>query len=132
MRDYQPRQKNKYRLPIPVYHQTVWLIRDYDRICSELNDILLASPDPPDGQPHGTNLSDEAFAKAKRRDQLVDKKNAIDNALARVPDDYRKGVWDNVQLRKSFPKDADRTTYARHKSAFILDVAISMNFIEKK
>ncbi len=132
MRDYQPRKKNKYKLPTPVYHQTVWLIRDYERICEELGDILLASPDPPDGMPSGHHLSEEVYTKVRRREQLLNKKTAIEDALGRIPDEYRRGVWENIQLRKAFPLDADRSTYVRHKSRFIIDVALSMGFIGKK
>ena len=132
MRDYQPKKRNKYQLPTPVYHQTLWLIRDYDRIAAELEAILLESPDPPDGMPSCNTLSDEVARKAERRDQLLTKKLAIDKSLDRIPPEYRRGVWENVQLRKPFPIDADRATYGRQKSLFIREVAILMGFVEKK
>lgn len=131
MRDY-PRKNGKYKLPTPVYHQTIWLIRDYDRICEELGDIILASPDPPDGQPSGHHLTDEVVSKVSRREHLADKKRAIDDALERIPEEYRRGVWDNIQLRRAFPNDAGRATYGRWKSLFILDIALSMGFVEKR
>lgn len=32
MRDYQRRKNNKYYLPKSVYHRTLWVIRDYERM----------------------------------------------------------------------------------------------------
>lgn len=132
MRDYQPRRNNKYILPTPVYHQTVWLIRDYDRICGELEDIMVSSPDPSDGLPRAANQTDEVFTKAARRETLLARKEAIDTALGKVPVEYRTGIWDSVQLRRSFPNDAARATYGKWKSRFIYEVAITMGLVDKK
>ena len=131
MKDYHPK-KGKYILPTSVYHQTIWIIRDYDRIVSELSDMMLASPAPPDGQPKGSSISDEVFAKTKRRDEYTAKKLAIEHGLEKVPEEYRRGVWDNIQMRKAFPHDAGRSTYSKWKSRFIYEVAVKMNFIEKR
>ena len=49
----------------------------------------------------------------------------------KVPKEYRKGVWNNIQNRCPFPIDADRSTYARWKSKFIRDVAVSLGMVSK-
>lgn len=131
MRDYQRKRNNKYILPTAVYHQTIWLIRDYDRMMKELDDILLESPAPPDGMPSGTSKVSEVQVKAERREPLLKKTTAIEKALKKVPKEYRKGVWNNIQNRCPFPIDADRTTYARWKSKFIRDVAVSLGMVSK-
>lgn len=122
MRDYQA-HKSKYLLPNEVYHLTLWTIRDYERMKAEADAIIFESPAPPDGQPHGTATLDETFSKAARREEKIRKTRAIETALEIVPEEYRRGVWDNVQEMKAFPRDADRTTYSRWKSRFIFEAA---------
>lgn len=128
MRDYQP-YKTKYRLPREVYHQTLWVIRDYSRMKAEEDAIIFESPAPPDGQPHGTATLDETFSKAARREERIRKTRAIETALEIVPEEYRRGVWDSVQEQKAFPLDADRSTYSRWKSRFIWEAANRLGIV---
>lgn len=123
MRDYQRLKNNKYLLPNAVYHQTIWVIRDYDRMCLELQDILVESPDPPDGMPRGSNTVDETYAKARRREELRDKCAAIEGGMEMIPREYRAGVWSNIMERAPFPNDAARSTYACWKTKMIYSVA---------
>ena len=53
MRDYQRTRNNKYVLPQTVYLQTIYKIRDYDRMVLELERALESSPEPSDGMPKG-------------------------------------------------------------------------------
>lgn len=128
MRDYQA-HKSKYLLPYEVYHQTLWTIRDYDRMKAEAEAILEESPPPPDGQPKGTKTGDEVFSKAMRREEYVRKTRAIEAALEVVPEEYRLGVWRNVTEWKRYPLDADRTTYGRWKSRFIFEAANRLGIV---
>lgn len=121
MRDYQRQKNNRYILPNAVYHQTIWVIRDYDRMCSELHDILVESPDPPDGMPRGSNTGDETYTKAKRREELRDKVSAIEDALELIPEEYRKGIWRNIQENRPFP--SARSTYGYWKTIFVYEIA---------
>ena len=132
MKEYQRKKNNKYMLPHTVYQSTIWLIRDYYRQKQEMDEILLESPPPPDGMPSGHALSNEPAAKAQRRAQNFKKTTAIENGLLSIPEEYRSGVWNNVQYGKRYPDDADRHTYGRYKAKFIYEVALGMEFIEKK
>lgn len=123
MRDYQRKKGNSYRLPKDVYRSTLWTIRGYHRMKDEATAILLESPAPPDGQPRGTATGDEVFSKAARREALLLKVKAIDEALEIVPPEYRRGVWNSVQYFDAFPIDADRSTYGRWKSRFVYEAA---------
>lgn len=129
MRDYQRKVGNKYILPNAVYHQTLWMIRDYYRLKEEANAILVESPPPPDGLPHGSSSGDEVAAKAERREELIAKIRQIDDALELIPIDYRNGVWCNAMGWDRFPDDADRSTYGRYKSKFIYFVAKNAGLI---
>jgi hypothetical protein len=129
MRDYQ-RTKGKYILPREVYHQTIWIIRDYYRLKEEAEAILHESPGPSDGQPHGMNgISDPNAAKAIQRERLVAKTDAIDKALACLPAEYRAGVWQNILYYMPMPMDAGRATYGRWKARFVWEVANSLKLI---
>lgn len=123
MRDYQRKKGNSYILPRDVYRTTLWMIRGYHRMKDEAEAIMVASPAPPDGQPRGDNAGDETAAKAIRREKLLERIRAIDEALEVVPPEYRRGVWNSVQYFEAYPLDADRSTYARHKARFVWEVA---------
>ena len=123
MKDYQ-RKKGKYILPDAVYHQVLWQIRDYYRLKTEADAIIeeggsLAN----DGMPHGTPSPDGVFNKVQRRLDLLRIVDMVDDELAKIPKEYRAGVWRNILYRTAFPSDADRTTYARYKSRMIYNLA---------
>lgn len=132
MKDYQRTRGNKYILPTAVYHQTIWIIRDYYRMQEELDDILLESPAPPDGMPSGGVKISDAVVKAERREYMLKKVSAIETALKHIPKEYRTGVWENIYKRRAFPNDAARATYARWKSLMIYEVATSLKLINPK
>lgn len=129
MKDYQRMKNNKYLLPGAVYHTALWIIRDYDRMVAEANDILLESPSPSDGMPRGGRLVDEVQAKADKRAGYLRKTTAIEQAMKRIPDEYQRGVWENITKRKAFPKDASRSTYSRNKSKLVYHVAKNLELI---
>lgn len=132
MRDYQRTKNNKYYLPKAVYHQTIWFIRDYQRMMERLDELLLESASPSDGMPRSTLTSDPTLSQVIKRDELVKKTQTIEKAIAKIPEEYRKGVWNNIMFYMAFPLDADRTTYARYKSKFINQVAFEMDFIHEE
>lgn len=129
MKDYQRMKNNKYQLPNAVYHTTIWIIRDYERMLGEANDILLESPSPSDGMPRGGRLVDEVNEKSDKRAKYLRKILAIEKAMKRIPDEYQKGVWENITKHKAYPKDASRSTYSRNKSKLIYHVAKNLELI---
>lgn len=129
MRDYQRTKNNKYLLPTAVYHAVIWQVRDYYRMKDEADAIIESSPPPSDGMPKGTAVGDQVLNKALRRAEYVEKIKEIDAALEDVPKEYRRGVWHNIQWRDPFPLDADRSTYARWKSRFLMDVAYRLGLL---
>lgn len=123
MKDIQRKRGNKYILPRDIYHQTLWMIRGYNRMVEEAKAILEESSNTLDGQPKSTKISDPVYMKALRREENMVKIKIIESELEKVPEEYRTGVWNNVQFGKGFPNNADRTTYSRHKSKFLYEVA---------
>ncbi len=122
MRDYRPK-KGKYVLPAPVYFQVIWQIRGYYLYKDMADAIIDESPGMGDGMPHGSPSPDGVFNKAIRRMKYIEITDLIDKELAKIPQEYRQGVWNNIVYHAAFPCDADRSTYVRHKSKFIYRIA---------
>ena len=127
MRDYQRKKNNTYILPRAVWNQTIWAIRDYYRLKEEADSIITSSPSS-DGSGSHSGPGDPTYAKAVKRERLMKRVDIIDQSLARIPQEYRKGVWENVMYGSRFPDDAHRVTYSRHKSRFVYIVAEKMGF----
>lgn len=123
MKEYQRQKGNKYILPRELYNQTIWQIRDYHRLKDQAEAILEASPEPSDGQPKGNGTGNTVESKAIRRERLLCTIQIIEESKASIPIEYREGIWNNVLFRQPFPEDADRSTYGRHKSKFVYEVA---------
>ena len=129
MRDYQRKKNNPWVLPRAVYQRALWLARDYDRMRQAAEDTITVSREP--GQhiaPNGGH-SDPVFAAVKRREAYIRSIEIIDNALAQIPKEYRRGVWESVQSGRRYPDDAHRNTYSRWKSCFLYLVADAAGYI---
>ena len=127
-KEYQPKHTRDIR-PHAVYMKTIYQIRDYYRLKENLEDIIDEHPDP--RQPHvsGTRKGSVVEAKAKRREKDKAIVDGIDKALQTLPKEYRHGVWQAVMYNSSYPDDAARRTYSRHKARFIIMVARNLGFI---
>lgn len=128
---YQRQKNNRYILPTAVWNKTIWQIRDYYRLKEARDDIIYQRGSFDDGMPHGSGTGDPTFRKAEKLARVTDVVKVIEDALEQIPQEYRKGVWDNVQFRSPFPMDADRTTYGRLKSRFVFTVAKKLDYLEE-
>lgn len=127
MRNYQRQKNNPYKLPHNLYMRMLYLVRDYERIKSERADILHSSPSP-DGIPHsGTGNPTEN--KGIKLAALHSNCKAIEDALKEIPEEYRKGVWNNICYQSPYPCDAGEATYKRWRCRFIYRVAEKMHEI---
>lgn len=126
-RDYQPQKNNRYRLPRELYRRTLATIQDYDRMKREIGDAILASSGM-DG-PRGSGIGDPTARAAERIERMQSDVRAIEQALKKIPPEYRKGVFNSVRYYRAFPFDADRTTYARHKQKFVYFVAENLGWM---
>mgnify|MGYP000848633317 FL=1 len=123
MRDYQRTKNNKYVLPQTVYLQAIYKIRDYDRMVLELERALESSPEPSDGMPKGTGTSNPTERAVIKRSKYLNDVAVIDKCFNTVPNEYKKGVWNNIVFRERFPNDAARSTYGNYKALFVFEVA---------
>ena len=129
MKIYQPQKRNPYILPHNLYMQTLYLIRDYDRLKREHEDIINETPQPADGQPKGNGVSDTVAKKVQRAEPVYDKIRAIDNAQAQIPEEYRIHIIRNVMDGTRYPITAGIATWSRQRCRFIYYVAKNMDWI---
>lgn len=126
--EYVPK-KGKYILPRNLYLQTLYQIRDFNRLKEKAESIMTESQAPDDGQPKSKFPGDITASKAQRREMYLKKIKIIERSLLEVPEEYRNGVWENVMHKSPYPEDANRTTYGRYKSKFIYEVARALYLI---
>lgn len=129
-RDYQRKKRNPWILPHNLYRQTLYAIRDYNRIKEEYEYLIMGQPAEMDGQPKGNHIGDPTAAIVIKAERLRNRIKAIEDAREVVPVDYIKGVWDNILYGKPFPEYAHRNTYGYHKAHFVYEVAKNLTLIE--
>ena len=96
MRDYQPHKNNPYWLERTVYNRVLAVVRDYDRMVRDYNEIIHETA-AGDGQPGSNTPGDPVARKAERLDRLWEDIRAVEMALIRIPPEYRDGVLRNIQ-----------------------------------
>lgn len=130
-RDYQRKINNRYKLPKAIYHQTLWIIRDYERVKRQLENTLNCSNSNKDINSfiQTNRTSNPVLNEVIKRDKYFNYVKIIEKSLNVIPTEYQKGVWDNITKYKAYPLDADRSTYGRYKSKFIHEVAERFDLI---
>ena len=121
-KEYQP--KSLRVLPHDVYMQVIYEVRGYARMKAEYDNLIDASPAPPDGMPRGTKISDPTADKAARLAELGYHIRAVEAGLSEIPEEYRKSVYNNIVYR--IPYDTRYTsyrTYGYHKHRMIMRIA---------
>ena len=71
-------------------------IRSYDLLKADA-DALLQKSRPQDGQPRGNQPGDPVAAAAIQRENILKDIKAIDDAIERIPEEYRQVVWEWVK-----------------------------------
>lgn len=116
-------------LPRYVDAQVKAVLKGYNAMRDEYDNMLQESPDPPDGQPRGSGSTDPTSRAAARRADIKQKLEAVEQSILSIPEEYRQGVWDNAVYGASYPANADRTTYWRYKAKFFRRIAKRMCWI---
>ena len=116
-------------LPDDIYDQVWAIIRGYDRMKLEYDNMIGGSPAPADGQPRGTNHPDTTSHEAVKRADLSKKLEAIEQSYLMLPPRYAQTIWDNIVYRVPYPQEVHRSTYARYKALFFRNIARRMGWI---
>ena len=129
-REYQRKKNNPYLLPHALYMRMIYLIRDYNRLKAEVESILHNSPPPPNGMPSGQNKiklpTEEKAIKLALTEEEIE---AIENALAEIPEFFRLPVMNNIMYGFRYPIGADERTFRRYKQIFVFYVAQNLKKI---
>ena len=132
VRDYQRLTRNPYRLEHGLWMQTLWLIRRYEHLKDEYNLRIDEGMSPDTGVvPSGkTNKTgDPTSLKAMKLAEISKQIMAIEKSKSMIPEEYIRGVWNNIMVGAPYPRDADPRTYGRYKSRFVYMVAENMGWI---
>ena len=128
-KDYQQQKGNPYLLPKTVYHRTLWVIRDYERMKAERNEILYSYSCEQDGLPHGSDVGTPTEAKALKLEQISRDMEAVEQALLQVDEDMRSGIMNSICYQVPYPYYPSTSTWVRRKRKFVYDVAKNLRLI---
>ena len=128
-KEHQPRKSKSYLLPHNLYMRMLYIIRDYDRLKDEYHDMANISARRLTDKISGSEISKHTENRAIKRTQILEELEAIEQALIKIPQEYRQGIKHNIIYRSWFPGDAGISTYRRWKQRFIYYVAENLNYI---
>lgn len=116
MRNYQRQKNNPYKLPDGLYRRMIDLVRDYERIKQQRENIV-------------NDATENKAIKLIKLAVLNQDCEAIEKALAKIPKEYHKGIMDNILYHAKYPYIAAERTYSYQKSRFIYFIAENLNQI---
>lgn len=111
-----------YKLEKSNYYETLWYIRQYPLMLKERS-ALLGVKGVSYGGVKGTSISDPTPEQADKLFKLNERIRPIEEALEKVPEEYQKGLMDNIIKRKRYPDYADTSTWKRWRRRLIYWVA---------
>ena len=111
--------QRQYTIPKDIWDECICIIRGYDRLREEYENLVHTSPPPPDGQPRATYPGDPTCRIAGRMALMSIRLNAVDEAFSIVPVEYRQAIRDKIVRRTPYPDYVGRNTFSRWKSRMI-------------
>lgn len=118
----------KMSVPREIDRQVTWLVRQYDRLKKEYKSLAWQSSDHETVSGRTNKVSRPVETRAIRAAYLSSSIGAIDKALEKLPEYYRKPVFNRVAYRMQWPPLADRNTYAKYRRLFIFYTAIYLGW----
>lgn len=123
------KRHNKYWLPKWRRQMVLGFIGSYNDKVDEHRAKIdqLNSPSNMDGQPRGTDITDQTFLKVVSSEKVLDDIRIIEGCIRMIPEQYQFGVWHSVVPDKDgkrwpFPRDAHVNTYSQWRRAYIFYV----------
>ena len=132
-REWQVTQLPEYVLPNAVYYQSLWAVRDLERMENRLQDLMYERQSP-----KGSMVSESRkkyagrFSKVENRAMetaiLQERVDGIHQALILVPIEYRNTILDNIVLKESVTDQPDKE-WRMWKQKFLFMVAHNLSMI---
>ena len=114
--------EREYKLEKEIYYETLWFVRQYPKLLRE-REAILGGKGQSYGYPRGTEIGDPTAITADKLLRIDEKIKPIEKALSKVPQEYQKGLMDNIIRRKRYPDYADTSTWKRWRRRFLYWVA---------
>lgn len=145
MNDYQVKTNNPYYIGnINTYRETLYIVKDYHNLLRQREQILYSSPDPPDGMPGGSGISDPTYTKAAVLVTVERKIEAIEQTISKLRGKYSKtctgelfdayGAFEDYGVFCYYRSKPHRElapcvrTWKRYRSEFLWNVAKKLNY----
>ena len=131
-RNYQPTKNNPYWLPHNVYMRVLYIVRDYPRMKSVQNDVILLnsfSLSPTEYTGAKNEHGDPTANKGVKIAMMSKETDAVDSALQKIPREYRNAIWANILHDKPYKIPAHKDTFRRWRSRFCYFIAERLHYI---
>ena len=135
MREWQQTKFKDLVMPDAVYYQTIWAVRDLDRMESDLRnmeqDIRLGNIPSTSIVSDGVNtytVSNPTEYMVVQKAQLEKRVEAIRSALETVPPAYRQFILDNIVKQKAY-KCFPNKLWRVWKQRFLFNVAKNLELM---
>lgn len=112
-------------LPRAVYHQCEWILKDYDRLVQ----LVARAPDVAAADNELVFYAGDSAGLTPKSviDEAEFKIRSIENALMRLPEEYREAVFEYYVHNSRLPDEAAENTWKKWKRTFIEEVARELN-----
>lgn len=118
--------ETKFTIPREVYYRCIWLVRDASRL-ERIVGIFRTdggSPEEDSGGTEWTRIVDGDITARAEADL-----EAINTALDKIPDVYRRGIILNITEGKTFSELAHPNTWKKWKRLFIYQLAQELHLV---
>ena len=133
-REWQQTKLSEYVMPNAVYYQSIWAVRDLERMEDRLEELKF------EGKITGTSVVKD-FQKQYDRARvnkvedvamevaiLQERIEGITNALNQVPERYRKSIMDNI-FQKDVSTNSKNKLWRAWKQKFLFQVAKNLSLM---
>ncbi|MDD6154374.1 MAG: hypothetical protein PUB39_02305 [Eubacteriales bacterium] len=134
-REWQQTRFKEFVMPDAVYYQSIWAVRDLNRMEEELggmdkdiNDGKLSSVSLVKEGNGNYDMSRPTEEQAVKKATLESRVNAINSALDTVPQYYRPYIIDNIVYKNS-GKDFPNRMWRVWKQRFLFNVAKNLSIM---
>jgi hypothetical protein len=131
-REWQQTKMTEYVMPDAVYYQSLWAVRDYQRMEKRIHelhrDLDKGGSSVIGERGKGYNASSGVEKKALELTLLEDRVDGIKRAISCVPQEYRAFILSNIILKNSGAAFPDKV-WRSWKQKFLYEVARNLSMM---
>ena len=123
-KNYTVNGNNTRTLPRPVYHQCLWILKDYNR----LKDLVAgAESDSADGSVVFYAGDMAGLTPKSVLDEAKLRTDAMEHSLNAIPEEYREGIFNYFVNDARLPDEASDNTWKKWKRLYLETLARELN-----